>query len=111
MSNDGFTTPESRESHPLPCKRPRDDDVESSAEDPDASSSPPLTPRRLDMEAAGQTVLACDEKEKEDADGDEVETTQKYETDGPEEGELVEDQGESSTREPVALTRTGSEGL
>ena len=59
------------------------------------------------MDSAGQTVLACDVKEEEeDADGGEVEVTQKYETDEPEEGEVVEEQGE-----PVALTRTVSEAL
>lgn len=58
------------------------------------------------MDSAGQTVLACDVKEEEDADAGEVEVTQKYETDEPEEGEVVEEQGE-----PVALTRTVSEAL
>lgn len=59
------------------------------------------------MDASGQTVLACDVKEEqEDAGGDEVEFTQKYETDEPEEGEVVEEQGE-----PVALTRTVSEAI
>lgn len=105
---DEFTTPVSKMSRPaLPLKRVRDDrpDPDAGEDDgPAVSSSPQLTPRRLDMDAADQTTLACTEPLSGD---EEVEATQKYESE-PEEGEIVM-RGEE--QQPVLFARTLSEAL
>ena len=90
FEQEGFTTPECRESAPvLPVKRVRDEDDASGGEG-ELASPRKLSPRRLDMDDAGRVVLACDVQPEEE---EEVEVTQKYEEDEDcprEEGETVE---------------------